>query len=110
MSSPRKRSDIQKANAESERLRQQLILEHYRSGVLNGMSAEIVRRHDELRLKALAVVREALDNQEVHPCDEHDDEVRGSKLYGPMRELYEVLRSAGGPPAAEGSDWTAQTR
>lgn len=42
---------------------------------------------------ARAVVREALDNVDVHPCDEHNDEVRGSKLYGPMRELYEALRS-----------------
>ena len=47
----------------------------------------------ELERAARAVVREALDNVDVHPCDEHDDEVRGEKLYGPMRDLYDALRS-----------------
>lgn len=51
-----------------------------------------LRLNVELERAARAVVREAMDNVDVHPCDEHNDDVRGSKLYGPMRELYEALR------------------
>lgn len=35
-----------------------------------------------------AVLREALDAVDVHPCDEHNDEIRARGLTGPMRGLH----------------------
>ncbi|HIE5943627.1 hypothetical protein [Burkholderia cepacia] len=40
---------------------------------------------------AKAVVREALDSVSVHPCDEHDDEVRARQLPDYMQKLYRAL-------------------
>lgn len=40
---------------------------------------------------AKAVVREALDSVSVHPCDEHDDEVRARQLPDLMQKLYRAL-------------------
>ena len=35
-----------------------------------------------------AVLRDALDRVEVHPCDEHDDSVRAEGLIDEMKQLY----------------------
>ncbi len=40
---------------------------------------------------AKTVVREALDSVSVHPCDEHDDEVRARQLPDYMQKLYRAL-------------------
>lgn len=53
----------------------------------------------DVRDAAQAVVREALDRVTVHPCDEHNDEVRSNALVGPMADLYRALKSS--PPATE---------
>jgi hypothetical protein len=37
------------------------------------------------------VVREALDDVSVHPCDERDDEVRSQGLSVPMQRLYRTI-------------------
>lgn len=37
------------------------------------------------------VLREALDNVSVHPCDVNDDVVRAKGLYGPVAKLYQAL-------------------
>lgn len=55
---------------------------------------------DKLFLAARAVVREALDNVEVHPCDEHDDSVRAKGLYGTMQNLHAALSSPQQEPVA----------
>ncbi len=49
----------------------------------------------QLFLAAQAVVREALDKVEVHPCDERDDAVRAKGLYGPVQELHAALAQEG---------------
>jgi hypothetical protein len=43
---------------------------------------------------AKVVVREALDDVCVHPCDEHNDDVRSNSLCDPMRALYLALKTA----------------
>jgi hypothetical protein len=43
---------------------------------------------------AEVVVREALDSVTVHPCDEHNDDVRADHVVGPMRALYLALKTA----------------
>lgn len=48
---------------------------------------------EDVRNAALDVVREALDAATVHPCDEHDDEARAATLYGPVRKLYDALKT-----------------
>lgn len=40
---------------------------------------------------AKAVVREALDSVSVHPCDEHNDDVRARQLPDYMQNLYRAL-------------------
>jgi hypothetical protein len=45
----------------------------------------------EIIVAARAVVREALDSVEVHPCDEKDDAVRARSLFGPVRALHEAI-------------------
>lgn len=44
-----------------------------------------------LRVAASQVVRNALDEVDVHPRDQANDSVRARELVGPMRDLYEVL-------------------
>lgn len=46
---------------------------------------------NEINHAAAAVLREALDNVDVHPCDFSNDEVRAKGLYGPMAQLYQAL-------------------
>jgi hypothetical protein len=43
---------------------------------------------------AEVVVREALDSVTVHPCDEHNDDVRADHVVDPMRALYLALKTA----------------
>lgn len=45
----------------------------------------------DLILAAQAVVRDALEQVEVHPCDENDDTVRANGLYGSIRALYAAI-------------------
>lgn len=44
---------------------------------------------------AQAVVRQALDDVSVHPCDYHDDAVRAKLLHGPVLSLHTVLSARG---------------
>ncbi|MBC8739812.1 hypothetical protein F6X40_24160 [Paraburkholderia sp. UCT31] len=44
---------------------------------------------------AAAVVAEALDDVDVHPCDAHNEEVKASVLHGTMRQLYDALKQGG---------------
>lgn len=46
---------------------------------------------NEINHAAAAVLREALDNVSVHPCDFSNDEVRAKGLCGPMARLYQAL-------------------
>lgn len=46
---------------------------------------------NEINHAAAAVLREALDNVDVHPFDFSNDEVRAKGLYGPMAQLYQAL-------------------
>lgn len=48
---------------------------------------------EAVRNAALEVVRNALDSAIVHPCDENDDEARAITLYGPVRKLYDALKT-----------------
>lgn len=50
-----------------------------------------------------AVLRDALDNVRVHPCDEKDDAVRAQRLCGPMADLYAAMH----PQQADGELWPA---
>lgn len=43
-----------------------------------------------VRNAAMKVLREALDAQEVHPCDSNDDAIRARGLYGPLKELFDA--------------------
>jgi len=43
---------------------------------------------------AKVVVREALDDVDVHPCDVHNDDVRANCLAESMRALYLALKTA----------------
>lgn len=56
---------------------------------------------------AKAVLREALDAVDVHPCDVNDDAVRAKGLYGPMADLY---AAAIAPAVAAGSVDTCALR
>jgi hypothetical protein len=60
---------------------------------------ELIAEVERLRVAANAVVREALDNVSVHPCDYNDDSVRAKSLYGAMADLYAATRCR-----AEGGD------
>ena len=40
------------------------------------------------------VVRDALDDVVVHPCDVHNDDVKATRLAEPMRALYLALKTA----------------
>jgi hypothetical protein len=53
---------------------------------------------------AKVVMREALDSVCVHPCDEHNDDVRANCLSENMQALYHVLRTA---PSSSASERTA---
>lgn len=53
-----------------------------------------------LNKAAKAVLREALDAVDVHPCDVHDDAVRAKGLCGPMADLYAAAIAL---PVAAGS-------
>lgn len=44
---------------------------------------------------AQAVVRQALDDVSVHPCDYHDDAVRARLLHGPVSDLHAALTARG---------------
>lgn len=55
---------------------------------------------DAMNKAIKAVLREALDAVDVHPCDVHDDAVRAKWLYDPMADLY---AAAIAPPVAAGS-------
>lgn len=44
---------------------------------------------------AIAVVQEALESVDVHPCDVHDEAVRASRLIEPVKSLYDALKVAG---------------
>lgn len=44
-------------------------------------------------IAARVVVREALDNVSVHPCDEHNDEIRSQGLSASMLTLHAVLEN-----------------
>lgn len=48
----------------------------------------------DLRWAATVVVRDALDDVEVHPCDHHNDMVRAQHLRAPLAALYSALRPA----------------
>ncbi|MGU7812670.1 hypothetical protein [Burkholderia sp. AW49-1] len=54
---------------------------------------------DAIVAAAKTVVREELDSVSVHPCDEHDDEVRARQLPDHMQKLYRALLAT--PPAPE---------
>lgn len=45
----------------------------------------------ELMTAAKAVVREALDNVCVHPCDQHNDAVKAKGLVEPVASLYAAI-------------------
>jgi hypothetical protein len=44
---------------------------------------------------AIAVVQDALENVDVHPCDVHDEAVRAARLVEPVKSLYDALKVAG---------------
>lgn len=48
----------------------------------------------DLRWAATVVVRDALDDVEVHPCDQRNDSVRAQHLRSPLAALYAALRHA----------------
>jgi len=50
MSSPRKRSALTKAHAETERLRERLILEEHHNTVLSALAESAIRQRDALVL------------------------------------------------------------
>lgn len=45
----------------------------------------------DLRFAAAAVLRDALDEVTVSPCDANNDDVRATHLYGPMAKLWAAL-------------------
>lgn len=49
---------------------------------------------DALLEAAKEVVRDALDNVAVHPCDQHNAAIRAKGLFGSMLKLYEAIRAA----------------
>jgi hypothetical protein len=60
---------------------------------------------DAVVAAAKTVVREELDSVSVHPCDEHDDEVRARQLPDHMQKLYRALLATPQPePRAEVTD------
>lgn len=42
-------------------------------------------------LAAHAILRESLDQVDVHPCDEYNDHARAKGLFGAIRQLYDAL-------------------
>src|SRR5471030_1432361 len=54
---------------------------------------------------ARAVLRDALDAVEVHPCDVHDDAARAKGLIDPMATLYFALAAAPAPTNVHGVDY-----
>ncbi|OFJ47871.1 hypothetical protein BA896_001515 [Janthinobacterium lividum] len=61
-----------------------------------------------LNKAAKAVLREALDAVDVHPCDVHDDAVRAKGLFGPMADLYAAAIAL--PVAAGSMDTCSEMR
>jgi hypothetical protein len=53
-----------------------------------------------LYIAATALLREALDDVQVHPCDVNDDEVSARGLYGRMADLYAALKAQPAPTEA----------
>lgn len=52
-----------------------------------------VEKSPTLAEVASAILRDALDAVEVHPCDEHNDDARAAALTDPnMRLLYKILK------------------
>lgn len=52
-----------------------------------------VEKSPTLNEVASAILRDALDAVEVHPCDEHNDDARAAALTDPnMRMLYKILK------------------
>jgi hypothetical protein len=65
---------------------------HYTIGA---MADEILRLRgdkDTLLIASCAVVDDALDRVEVHPCDEHDNDVKSRRLGEEMYSLYQATR------------------
>jgi hypothetical protein len=54
----------------------------------------------EVVTSAGALIRDRLDEVDVHPCDAHSDEVRGRRLSAPDRRLYDALAAINAIPAA----------
>jgi hypothetical protein len=47
-----------------------------------------------------AVLRDALDRVDVHPCDEHNDTIKFNGLSDEHKELYMAYSAAKGKPDA----------
>lgn len=50
-------------------------------------------KYQELREVAESLVKSALDDVRVHPCDEQDEQVKAQGLFGWHRKLWEILRN-----------------
>lgn len=50
---------------------------------------------EEIVRAATAVIRDALDDVQVHPCDQYDDDVKARQLPVHMHALYLALQSQG---------------
>ncbi|MYM92532.1 hypothetical protein [Duganella vulcania] len=57
------------------------------------VASTLADRVEALERAAAAVLRNALDAVEVHPCDVHDDAVRAKGLRGPMADLYAAVKN-----------------
>lgn len=64
---------------------------------------------DRLKKRAWAVMQEALDSAEVHPCDEHSEDVKAKTLAPVYQDLYASLSGAVVyvDPGMPGGDMTA---
>ena len=49
-------------------------------------------RVNAVEAAALAVLREALDNVEIHPCDQHNDDIKAKQLSEPLQKLYFAMK------------------
>lgn len=66
------------------------------SGRKNFTQFLVEKAHDDqLAIAAHAVVRDALDRVEVHPCDHDDDNVRAKGLSLEAKALYDALAAHG---------------
>ena len=49
-------------------------------------------RVNAIEAAALEVLRDALDNVEVHPCDQNNDDIKAKQLSEPLQKLYRALK------------------